>query len=161
MSEKPKNRLREILEGNLLQSEVELVRLYPEKYVVDTTAHGLHLLVINTVRAAIDPAFMNACTTLYVTLHTDSSLIIADNGRGIPVVSSSKLDTRPRIEAVMTSFYNGAPDPVSCERFSFLFNLGPVLNALSDSLTIETIMDGNRYVIRHLQKPSKHFCEML
>jgi DNA gyrase subunit B len=131
----------------VLYTACEAIRRWPDLYFGDLT-HGLQRLVDDLIESTVKPEYSNDCTALQVRLHADSSISIVDDGRGINVGPQfPRGDKTPVIEAVLTSRFSGGPDYATCRIYSYLFNLGMVINALSEWLTIETTRDGVKYVI--------------
>ena len=60
-------------------------------YIGDTTLRGLHHLVYEIVANSVDEALAGRCDTIYVTLNSDGTVTVKDNGSGIPVGDHPKL----------------------------------------------------------------------
>jgi DNA gyrase subunit B len=129
----------QVLEG------VEHVRLRPGMYIGTTSVRGLHHLVYEVVDNSIDEAMAGHASKIVVTLRTDGSVRVDDNGRGIPVkpIPGAK-DRRPAVEVVLTTLNAGGKFGGGGYRISGgLHGVGvSVVNALSSKLTAEVMRDG-------------------
>lgn len=124
-------------------SDLEHVRKRPAMYIGDTASRGLHHLVTEVVDNSIDEALAGFASAISVSINSDGSVTVEDNGRGIPVEMHKDLQIST-LEGVMTVLkFGGKFSKGAYQTSGGLHGVGvTVVNFLSEWCNVEVRRDG-------------------
>ncbi|WP_334129279.1 DNA topoisomerase IV subunit B [Sneathiella sp.] len=127
----------EVLEG------LEPVRLRPGMYIGGTDERARHHLAAEVLDNSMDEAVAGHATRIEVELFADGSLLIRDNGRGIPIDRHPKYTDKSALEVILTTLHSGGKFSNKVyETSGGLHGVGvSVVNALSDRMIVEIARD--------------------
>src|SRR3990170_3408150 len=143
----PKTKVNEYTAADIQVLEgLEAVRRRPSMYIGSTDSRGLHHLVYEIVDNSIDEAMAGFCNEVDVRIRADGSVVVSDNGRGIPIDKHARTG-KSALETVMTYLHAGGKfDHHAYKVSGGLHGVGAaVVNALSSGMWVEVRRAGKVY----------------
>jgi len=151
-----------VLEG------LQAVRERPGMYIGDTHTAGLHQLVFEVVDNCIDEALAGYATEITVALHKDGSVLVEDNGRGIPIGRHEKESVKQgrdvtALEVVMTILHAGGKfDKATYKVSGGLHGVGvSCVNALSKKMFVQVHQNGTAYEMEFSRGKPQHALKVI
>lgn len=131
----------EVLEG------LEPVRRRPGMYIGGTDDNAMHHLINEILDNSMDEAVAGHATRIDISLQADSTVVISDNGRGIPVEPHPKYPKKSALEVILTILHSGGKfSDKAYQTSGGLHGVGiSVVNALSDAMSVEVARDNVLY----------------
>jgi topoisomerase-4 subunit B len=131
----------EVLEG------LEPVRRRPGMYIGGTDENAMHHLINEILDNSMDEAVAGYATRIEISLQQDSTVIISDNGRGIPVEAHPKYPKKSALEVILTILHSGGKfSDKAYQTSGGLHGVGiSVVNALSDKMSVEVARENILY----------------
>lgn len=135
----------QVLEG------LEPVRMRPGMYIGGTDDNALHHLVSEVLDNSMDEAVAGFASLITIEMLADGSISISDNGRGIPIDNHPKFPEKSALEVILTTLHSGGKFSDKVYQTSGgLHGVGiSVVNALSESLTVEVYRNGSSYTQKY------------
>src|SRR5476651_288701 len=147
---------------------LQAVRERPGMYIGDTHIAGLHQLVFEVVDNCIDEALAGYCTEITVVLQKDGSVLVEDNGRGIPVGRHEKESIKQgrevtALEVVMTILHAGGKfDKATYKVSGGLHGVGvSCVNALSKKMLVQVHKNGSIYEMEFSRGKPTHLLKVI